>query len=276
MSFMPWRNASRTTGSPGTRGELGKPLARVAPPCRGHAHELAGEHHSPGAGVHQERAAAAHVPLPIALGELVADEPVGGGGVWDAQQRLGDAHEEHAFLRREVVFAQERLHAGASPSGASALLDQLAGARLDARLASGGEPRLADQLANRLAFVAKVMGQEARFGGGSGSVHPRILLWRGGGRLARGDLLADFVHVERLGLLDHLLEGACGMAPGCENTMIWSRKTMSVGIERIWKCAAISCSSSVFTLAKTMSGFFSATFSNTGANPRHGPHHGAQ
>ena len=68
----------------------------------------------------------------------------------------------------------------------------------------------------------------------------------------------------------------CGSAPGCEKTMICSRNTISVGIERIWKCAAISCSSSVFTLANTTSGCCSATRSNTGAKPRQGPHHGAQ
>ena len=68
----------------------------------------------------------------------------------------------------------------------------------------------------------------------------------------------------------------CGSAPGCEKTMTWSLNTMRVGIERIWKCAAISCSSSVFTFANTTSGFASATFSKTGANPRQGPHQGAQ
>jgi hypothetical protein len=42
------------------------------------------------------------------------------------------------------------------------------------------------------------------------------------------------------------------------------------------KAAAISCCSSVFTLAKTMLGFFSAAASKVGAKLRQGAHHGAQ
>src|SRR4051812_6251739 len=58
--------------------------------------------------------------------------------------------------------------------------------------------------------------------------------------------------------------------------MTFSRNTISVGIERIAKCAASSCCSSVLTLANTMSACLSEADSNTGAKPLHGPHHGAQ
>jgi len=47
-------------------------------------------------------------------------------------------------------------------------------------------------------------------------------------------------------------------------------------MERILKAAAISCCSSVFTLAKTIPGLFSAAVSKVGAKLRHGPHQGAQ
>ncbi len=47
--------------------------------------------------------------LPIGAADLVADERVGGVGVGDAQERLGEAHQDHALLGREAVFVQERV-----------------------------------------------------------------------------------------------------------------------------------------------------------------------
>src|SRR5437773_2201331 len=58
--------------------------------------------------------------------------------------------------------------------------------------------------------------------------------------------------------------------------MTLSRNTIRVGIERIPKAPANSCSSSVFTLANTTSGYASEARSYTGAKPLQGPHHGAQ
>src|SRR2546421_7190229 len=58
--------------------------------------------------------------------------------------------------------------------------------------------------------------------------------------------------------------------------MTLSRNTTRVGIERIPKAPANSCSSSVFTLANTTSGYASEARSYTGAKPLQGPHHGAQ
>jgi hypothetical protein len=58
--------------------------------------------------------------------------------------------------------------------------------------------------------------------------------------------------------------------------MMSSRNTISVGIERMLNCAARLCSSSVLTLANSMSGCFADAAANVGANARHGAHHGAQ
>ena len=49
--------------------------------------------------------------LPIGGGDLVADQPVGGLGVGNAQQRLGEAHQRHALAARERVFLQEGIDA---------------------------------------------------------------------------------------------------------------------------------------------------------------------
>jgi hypothetical protein len=75
------------------------------------AHELAGQHERPRPGVDQHRVPA-EMPLPVAARELVADEPVGGRRIGNAQQRLGDAHQQHPFVRAEAVFGQELLDAG--------------------------------------------------------------------------------------------------------------------------------------------------------------------
>src|SRR5437016_14075554 len=58
--------------------------------------------------------------------------------------------------------------------------------------------------------------------------------------------------------------------------MTLSRNTIRVGIERIPKAPGNSCSSSVFTLANSTSGYASEARSYTGAKPLQGPHHGAQ
>ncbi|MOA28329.1 hypothetical protein D3C78_1492620 [compost metagenome] len=70
----------------------------------------------------------------------------------------------------------------------------------------------------------------------------------------------------------------CGaiIAPAWWNTTIPSFSAISVGMERILKWAASSCSSSVLILANTMSPCFSAAASKIGPNDLHGPHHGAQ
>ena len=67
-----------------------------------------------------------------------------------------------------------------------------------------------------------------------------------------------------------------GSAPGCWNTITWSRKIISVGIERIPKWPASAPSSSVLTLTKATSGLSAATDSKIGAKALHGPHQGAQ
>ena len=49
--------------------------------------------------------------IPILAADLVGDELVGGVGVGDAQQRLGEAHEHHALFGGERVFLHEGIDA---------------------------------------------------------------------------------------------------------------------------------------------------------------------
>ncbi len=71
--------------------------------------QLAGEHQAPGGGVDEERGALADMGVPVAMADLVADQRVAGGAVGDAQQRLGEAHQRHAFLRGQRIFVDQAL-----------------------------------------------------------------------------------------------------------------------------------------------------------------------
>ena len=63
---------------------------------------------------------------PVAARDLVADQRVAGGGVGNAQQRLGQAHQGHAFARAEGEFLQQALHQ-AGPARIAGALAHAAG-----------------------------------------------------------------------------------------------------------------------------------------------------
>ena len=73
-------------------------------------HEPAGHEQAPRGGIHERRGAAADVGPPVATADLVADERVARGGIGNAQQRLGEAHERHALVARERELLQQALH----------------------------------------------------------------------------------------------------------------------------------------------------------------------
>jgi hypothetical protein len=60
-------------------------------------------------GVDEQRRALAQVRLPVAVADLVADQRIARGLVGDAQQRLGQAHQRHAFLAGQRELLQQRL-----------------------------------------------------------------------------------------------------------------------------------------------------------------------
>ena len=68
---------------------------------------------------------------PVAGRELVADQRVAGGGVGNAQQRLGEAHQRDALLARERIFVDEPLDPARARLGAQTR-DEAARERLDA------------------------------------------------------------------------------------------------------------------------------------------------
>ncbi len=88
-------------------------------------HQLAGEKQPPGRGVDEQRRAAAEVLVPLAGADLVADERVARRRIGDAQQRLGEAHQRHAFLRRQRVLLQQALDQAFATGRALAIAQRL-------------------------------------------------------------------------------------------------------------------------------------------------------
>ena len=68
--------------------------------------------------------------LPVAAADAVLDQGVGGGGVGNAQQRLGEAEQRDAFGGAEAVFLQEVGDVGARLVGGAGGTDQAAGSGL--------------------------------------------------------------------------------------------------------------------------------------------------
>ena len=86
---------------------------------------------APRRSVDEQGIAVPEVRPPVAGCYLVADERVARGIVGDAQQRLGEAHEGHAFLGRQRVFPDQRVDAGARTIRSQALY-QFSGERMRA------------------------------------------------------------------------------------------------------------------------------------------------
>ena len=107
MIRIAWRTARRITGSPTRPTRRLKRVVHVAPGVVGQVDQVAGQHQAPGRGVDEHRIGLAQVLLPVGVAELVADQLVGGVLVGNAQQRLGHAHQQHAFLAAQVVLAHE-------------------------------------------------------------------------------------------------------------------------------------------------------------------------
>jgi len=105
---------------------------------------------------------------PIRRRELVADETVHRGGIGDPQQRLGQAHQGHAFGRGQRIFMKECIDAAFAAPPLSRLGDEAARAPLDAPDRLGGQRRFGQNPRNRRLFllaVSKTYGLARRVGG---------------------------------------------------------------------------------------------------------------
>ena len=90
--------------------------------------------------------------------------------VRDAQQRLGEAHQHDAFLRRQPEAAQERLRSGGLARAPPDLARERQGAVRDARARGVVEPDARRQLGDRCGLVAAIRPPEG-LPGFQGVVH---------------------------------------------------------------------------------------------------------
>ncbi len=105
--------------------------------------------------------------LPVAVGNLVADQRIARGGIGNAQQRLGEAHQRHTFLARQRIFMHQPFDARTLVLGAQ---------RLD-QLARGGAYRLAVGFRQGGLFEqgGNTFGFRAAIGGGDRLTQRRLL-----------------------------------------------------------------------------------------------------
>ena len=132
--------------------------AHHGPQGAGHAGFLllkhaAGQHQPPGRGIDQRRGRMPKVRGPVRRRDLVFDQCVDGGGVRHAQQRLGQAHQRHAFLGREAVFGQEDFHQP-GVRGLADLFDQGGGAGDDGGAGRAIQVGQGDQVGQKRGFIA--------------------------------------------------------------------------------------------------------------------------
>ena len=119
----------------------------------GRRHQAAGQHQAPRRGVDEQRRAVAEMGAPVARGELVADQGVAGGGVGNAQQRLGEAHQRHPLLARQRIFVDQALDAARARLGPQAG-DETVGERLDPFRLVGVRSRHCDERRQAFGFRA--------------------------------------------------------------------------------------------------------------------------
>ena len=95
--------------------------------------------------------------LPVAPGDLVADQRVTGGIIGDAQQCFGQAHQRHAFLAGQRIFLHQPLDP-AAPALAAQRGHEGAGGRGDGIAQLGGKFGLEQQIGQAIGFGAAIRG----------------------------------------------------------------------------------------------------------------------
>ena len=136
-----------------------------------------GQHQAPGRGVDEQRFGIAQVRGPVAGRNLVGDQAIGGGVVRNAQQRFGETHQDHSFLRRQIIFAQEGIEAGATRLKIANSFDESLCASRHALALSVRQARTIRKRADNLFLIAEVVAID---GGGNGPISKRSIDWHDG------------------------------------------------------------------------------------------------
>ncbi len=149
--------------------------------------DAAGEHQRPGAGVDEGAVRRAESLLPFGVADLVADQAIDGRRVGDAQQRLGETHQDDALARREVVGGEEGVDAARLEAAVTHRLHQRHRAIVDTLLLGAAAAGARDQFVYDLGFVdAVVFAQPSAQELGVGFAHAAVQSGRRRHRVSRG------------------------------------------------------------------------------------------
>ncbi len=104
---MAWAIAARTTGSPSRATRRLHPGRGVSLQRFLGADDVPRQHQAPGRGIDEQRVGIARMRAPVAGTDLLGNEAISGVVVGNAQQRLGQAQQHHAFPGAQRIFEQE-------------------------------------------------------------------------------------------------------------------------------------------------------------------------
>jgi len=124
--------------------------------------ELAAHEQSPCGGVDEQRRASADVRAPVAAADLVADQPVARGGIGNAQQRFGEAHQRDAFARVEREFQHQRVDAAGRAARCAYALRERRGKALGRGQRLRRQCSFRQQRLDRCGFVDAIRGGDSR------------------------------------------------------------------------------------------------------------------
>ena len=118
----------------------------------------AGQHQAECRGVDEQAVGGAQVLVPLAAADLLGDQRIGGVLVGDAQQGLGQAHQDDAFLAREAVLVHEGVDAAMLVAVGARGAGQPAGQLGDAPALVIGVDGPLDQTADQAGLIEQVIG----------------------------------------------------------------------------------------------------------------------
>ena len=110
-SLTAWRMAWRMNGSPERATRRFKASMAFADWLSFSLTKPTSQHQAPGGGVDEKAVGMAAVPIPVSVRNLFGNEGVGGLRIGDAQQGLGEAHQDDALFARKSVLAHEGVDA---------------------------------------------------------------------------------------------------------------------------------------------------------------------
>ncbi len=121
------------------------------------AQNLTGQHQPPGRRVDEQGITDAKMILPVGGANLVRYKPIGGIGVGYPKQSLGDTHQQHSLVRRQVVLLQESLDTTFIARVLTNRAHQLFRSRPDFLTRHIAGIRSIDQRTHQLFFIGKVV-----------------------------------------------------------------------------------------------------------------------